>query len=283
MTLKGRVFHFVSRFVGKITGRYYFEDYERVYPEDMRFDKLGRQMNPTQADINNFKNHGKFYLFAGQFVKDKRVADVGCGSGYGSEVLKNCGAGEICGTDISRHAIRFASSRFGHLAKFTEQKITDMSRYEDSHFDVVICSEVLEHLKEYRMEEAAVAEMKRITRQGGVLIIGTPNSEMLPDHGFSFEEIQSLMDHNFDRYVIFENALIPFKERKEFWRKRLEQGKTGVIISENINLKETVLLESDGTPELKQGIEPGIYDFEGLQIDTTLLHNTHSWGILAIN
>lgn len=44
--------------------------------------------------------------------------------------------------------------------------------YGDSEFEVVTCSEVIEHLENYR---ALLREAFRVTKNGGVLIVSTPN------------------------------------------------------------------------------------------------------------
>ena len=44
--------------------------------------------------------------------------------------------------------------------------------YPDSSFDLVTCTEVIEHLEHYR---SALREMARVLRPGGVLIVTTPN------------------------------------------------------------------------------------------------------------
>jgi hypothetical protein len=105
---------------------------------------------------------------------------------------------------------------------------------------------------------------------------------MLDGHGFSFDEIHALFDRNFSKFCIFENALVPFGDSKSLWGKRLKENKLGVIISEPINLEETFLPDGN-IPEIKTGIKAGSYTFEEYEIDTTLLHNTHSWVVLAIN
>lgn len=283
MSIKKRVYNFSTHFVGKVTRRYYFEDYARVYPDGIVFDRFGRTRQPLKTDINNFLNHCKFYKFVAQFVKDKRVADVGCGSGYGCKILKENGAALVCGSDISKHSIRFAKSRYSDFVEFTVQGITNMKKYHDDSFDISVSNEVLEHVKEYGMEEKAISELKRITRSGGLLIIGTPNKEMLGEHGFSFDEVQSLFQKNFLQFCIFENALVPFGDKKLLWEKRLSEGKVGVIVFENINLSETVIPDDVTNPEIKEGIEAGEFEFAPYTIDTTLLHNTHSWVILAVN
>jgi 2-polyprenyl-3-methyl-5-hydroxy-6-metoxy-1,4-benzoquinol methylase len=283
MGIKNKIYEFVSHLVSKITGHYYFEDYSRVYPDGVVLDRSGQRRETTKNDVNNFLNHCKFYRFAAQFVKDKCVADVGCGSGYGCEILKKGGAARVCGSDISEHGIAFARSRYGDLAEFTVQGITDLKEYPDDSFDVTISSEVLEHVKEYGMEERAVSESKRITRNGGLLIVATPNSEMFGGHGFYFDEIDALFRKNFSQFCAFENALVPFGDRRKFWEKRRAEGKVGVIISESINLSETVLPDDLPNPEMKRGLETGTFDFAGHRVDTTLLHNTHSWIVLAVN
>jgi hypothetical protein len=36
----------VTHFIGRITKRYYFEDYIRVYPDDIIFDSFGKRYRP---------------------------------------------------------------------------------------------------------------------------------------------------------------------------------------------------------------------------------------------
>jgi SAM-dependent methyltransferase len=45
------------------------------------------------------------------------------------------------------------------------------SAFPDAHFDLVLCSEVIEHLPE---SSGALGEMRRLLRPGGVLILSTP-------------------------------------------------------------------------------------------------------------
>ena len=156
-----------------------------------------------------------------------------------------------------------------------------MKGVADDSFDLSVCSEVLEHVKEYGKHGKALAELKRITCSEGLVVVGTPNSEMLRRHGFSFEEIDTLFSDHFSRFIIFENALVPFQDSR-LWLKRLSEKKTGIIVTQPIVPEETVL--PDGVvPEIKKGLEPGSLKFAGYEIDTTLLHNTHSWIIVAIN
>jgi 2-polyprenyl-3-methyl-5-hydroxy-6-metoxy-1,4-benzoquinol methylase len=279
--LVGKLWKYLTHLCGRFSRKYYWEDFDRVYPGGVRLDHRGRQLPTAEHDIRNFLNHQKFYRFAAQFARDRTVADIGCGSGYGSALLKNAGAVLVYGTDASEHAIDYAREHYGDVVEFSVQSITDMGLYEDDQFDQIVCSEVLEHVKEYGKEGLALREIRRITRPGGVVVLSTPNSEMLADHGFSYEEIVALMKEHFAEYGIFENALVPFGSSKELWERRLSDGRTGIVVTQAINLDETVLLH-EGVPQLKSGIPAGLYRVGGVEVDTTLLHNTHSWAIVAI-
>jgi SAM-dependent methyltransferase len=277
-----RMMSSVTHFVGRATGRHYFEDFVRVYPGGIAYNRLGLRRRARPHDLKNLRNHMKFYEFTAQFAQGQRVLDVGCGSGYGCKILRDAGAADVHGADVSRHSLRFARKHYGRDASFTRQSITDLNGYPDDFGDLVISSEVLEHIKEYGLEGRALDELRRVTSPGGLLIVATPNSEMLGDHGFSWAEISSLFASRFEDYRIFENALIPFEvNARGAWEERLASGGTGIIISERIDLDETVIPE-DATSELKRGQEPGDLELFGRTVDTGRLHNTHSWVVLAV-
>lgn len=285
MNLKNQIYYILSLIghsFAKLTKKYYFEDYVRVYPNGIIFNRYGIKGKAAESDLKNFANHKKFYLFAAQFVQNKLISDIGCGSGYGCQILKKATAKSVYGADASSKAIKFARNHFNKSADFSVQSITDIKSYPDQAFDVTISSEVLEHIKEYGKEELAIRELRRITKPNGLIIIGTPNSEMLSDHGFSFNEINKLMKKHFTEFAIFENALVPFGDAKADWEKRLKKGQTGIIVSENINLTET-LLPRGVVPQIKKGLKRGRYRLGPYSINTSLLHNTHSWVLVATN
>lgn len=279
-----KIFEKFTHLIGRLNGKYYFEDYVRVYPNAIRFNKLGRKVATTKNDINNLLNHVKFYNFAAQFVQQKKVADIGCGSGYGCEILKKSGAAYVYGCDVSKVTIDFAQKHFSKdVAEFGVASITDLKIIKDQSYDVTINSEVMEHIKEYNMEYKAISELKRITKKNGLLIVATPNTEMFPGHGFDFEEIDQLFKKNFSKYCLFENALYRSSGPEgEHWQNRLKNNHIGIAVSEDINFDETCILPG---PQclVKKGLPAGSYKFDRYDVDTTLLHNTHSWIVLAIN
>ena len=260
--------------------RFYFEDFVRVYPGGVAYNRLGRRRKTTPDDMKNFKNHFKFYAFAAQFAAGKVVVDAGCGSGYGCKVLKDAGAEAVLAFDASQPALRFASEHFGDYASFSFQTITDLD-YPDATADLVVCSEVLEHVREYEADDRALFELARILKPGGLLVAGTPNSELLGSHGFSFEELHALVAGRFETYVIIENALVPFDAKaRSAWYAREAGSRIGVVLDAQIDLSETVIPHG-AHPELKpagpgRGVAVG-----GYEVDTSRLHNTHSFVVLA--
>ena len=97
------------------------------------------------------------------------ILDLGCGDGMVSNPLVEKGR-DVTGVDISAEAMRF----------FKGKKVpssVDCLPFPDRSFDLVLCTEVLEHLSG-GIYEKTLREIERIT--GKYAIISTPNEEYLP-------------------------------------------------------------------------------------------------------
>ena len=273
----------IRRILAKVSGKNYVEDFIRVYPDNIVFNEKGESIAYTQEHHRNFLNHRKFYEFASQYLERGKsvVLDAGCGSGYGSKILKEAGACEVEAFDLSSHAIDFAQRNFSEFVNFQVCGIIDLSIYEGKRFDLITCSEVLEHIKEYGKERETLVGLRKLMKSKALLVVGTPNDEMLPNHGFSYGEIDSLFGSVFDNYLIIENALLPPPQRLHLWEKRLSAGDTGLCVRQDINLDETVSDKAISSNECKDGIEPSEVEVNGFKVSTTRLHNTHSWIVVA--
>jgi len=108
-------------------------------------------------------------------VSGKEVLDAACGVGYGLEILAAAGAAAVTGIDIDADVVAEAQRRFGQHAK--EIMEGDLARlpFEDESFEVVVSFETIEHVDE---PERALAEMHRVLRPEGLLIISSPNPEV---------------------------------------------------------------------------------------------------------
>ena len=99
-----------------------------------------------------------------------RVLDVGCGTGeYVTIPLGSLGV-NVLGIDVHCQSIQHAKENNPYSN--VEFKCVSIDEIESSSFDIVICSEVLEHLEEPDM---MLRELKRVLKSDGLCIITIPN------------------------------------------------------------------------------------------------------------
>jgi ubiquinone/menaquinone biosynthesis C-methylase UbiE len=104
--------------------------------------------------------HDHIFAFVEQAGPDS-VLDAGCGEGFGLHDLAVRDVSlDLTGIDLDEEAVAYARARFGSVASFDHGSILDLP-YGDATRDLVLCSEVLEHLPR---PGTAVAELKRVAR-----------------------------------------------------------------------------------------------------------------------
>ena len=114
-----------------------------------------------------------------QLCEGERLLDLGCGEGrhaisaYMTENL------DAVGVDLSIKDLQITQERFEQFvepenpAKSLVISVADGSQlpFSDESFDKVICSEVLEHIPDYR---AVIKEIHRVVKTGGIAAISVP-------------------------------------------------------------------------------------------------------------
>lgn len=108
-----------------------------------------------------------------------RILDIGCGSGRHTAEAVRFNNTEVIGTDISYDDLVQAKKRLKYLEEIGEKKgnynlaISSITRlpFNDNYFDLVICSEVLEHIPDH---EKAVSEIIRVLKPGKNLVVSVP-------------------------------------------------------------------------------------------------------------
>ena len=124
----------------------------------------------SEPDLVLRKQHLARYEFASTLVRNKRVLDVACGSGYGTAILAESGAASTIGMDISDECVKYAKEHHGAGGIiFITGNGEDLSSLEP--VDVVVSFETIEHLHN---PEKFLNELRRILRDNGVLVISTP-------------------------------------------------------------------------------------------------------------
>ncbi len=107
----------------------------------------------------------------GPVIQGMRVLDVGCGNGYWAGRFHEMGCDAV-GIDPSASGIAVARSRYPDV-RFEEMGVTKdiLTRLEEPPFDLIVSTEVLEHL--YSPQSWATGCLGAL-RPGGTLVLSTP-------------------------------------------------------------------------------------------------------------
>jgi ubiquinone/menaquinone biosynthesis C-methylase UbiE len=115
--------------------------------------------------------HAARYIYAMPFIDGKVVLDIACGTGYGIGLLSST-AKFVAGVDIDPQAAQEAKKECGDNSCVLLGNGLGLP-FADASFDVVTSFETLEHLYE---RSSFLAELRRVLRPGGILILSTPNA-----------------------------------------------------------------------------------------------------------
>jgi SAM-dependent methyltransferase len=115
------------------------------------------------------------------------VLEIGCSGGPLMQRLRAVGYTDVTGIDVSGPAIELAQAR-----GVPNVSVMDGANLEfaDNRFDLVIASDVLEHIED---EQKAVREWARVLKPGGWLLV------FVPAHAYLWSE-HDVVNHHFRRY-----------------------------------------------------------------------------------
>jgi len=158
-------------------------------------------------DFNQYemreKTKGKLIAFslAGE-VEGKSALDIGCRDGYWSRKLEEIGY-EVTAVDIDSN---YSKCQFADANK----KLP----FNDSTFDLIWSTEVLEHLEN---PSFSVSEMQRVLKPGGKILLTTPNSNVwLFRFLKTFVPIQKLQSEHHKQFFFIEDMKTLFPGGKIF-------------------------------------------------------------------
>jgi SAM-dependent methyltransferase len=122
------------------------------------------------------QEHLERYRYASALVRGLHVADIACGTGYGSRLLADAGAASVSGFDVSGEAVKFAQEKYGNdKVSYKVADATDLADVPTAKFDVVVSFETIEHLQD---TARYLSELQRVLKPGGIFLVSTPERRL---------------------------------------------------------------------------------------------------------
>lgn len=163
------------------------EQYDIVYGGDSTKDSntdyyyyLATGTKQLKHPLKDLSNFSAIFWAVVKTVKDvdiklgAKILENGSGLGYLTYALNKVGY-DCEGLDYSDTAIDFANDFFGR--KFTQGTIESFSEDHEDMYDVVIATEVIEHVVD---PNSFIENSLRVLKPGGMLIITTPIKDIHP-------------------------------------------------------------------------------------------------------
>jgi 2-polyprenyl-3-methyl-5-hydroxy-6-metoxy-1,4-benzoquinol methylase len=151
-----------------------------------------------------YRRHLVVYEWIAERVAGKRVVDMACGEGYGSNVLAGSAA-SVVGVDANPEAHEHARLRYvRENLRFERDLVESFSE----PCDAVVFLQTIEHVQD---PGAILEHFKSMTGEGGVAYVSTPNLLTLAPPGaeksdnpwhvkeYRAEEFRELCEAHFDR------------------------------------------------------------------------------------
>ena len=121
--------------------------------------------------------HFHRYHWAAQLGAGKRILDIACGEGYGSEILARF-ASHVIGVDLSEETILHACRKYQSRNLQFLVGTCDQVPVPDSSIDLVVSFETIEHHGNHR---EMMRELKRVLDPNGILLISSSDKYVYSD------------------------------------------------------------------------------------------------------
>jgi SAM-dependent methyltransferase len=189
----------------------------------------------------------------GPFSGSERALDSGCGTG-GLAFALAPHVGEVVGSDTRTEYLEAARERAPENVRFVEGDAMSLP-FDYGAFDIAGCLRLLHHV---HRPELAVAELVRVTRSGGRILIMDQLGSVDPLRSLEQDRFERVRDPSHER-------LLPDADIRGFLEANDLVLIASEIVSERVDLEQR--LELAGVPEDERvrvrGLSPGaFYDVE---------------------
>ncbi len=142
-------------------------------PED-HMEKLYNSKNPLVKFAHRSRPRKILKLLYG---KNGSLLDAGCGEGHLLKQIEKANPSlELYGIDITENAVKNAKKKVPN-AVIEQGNLLEMDKkFGKEYFDIVVCSEVLEHVSQYKL---VIKNLENVLKTSGCLIVTFPNEKMV--------------------------------------------------------------------------------------------------------
>jgi SAM-dependent methyltransferase len=165
-------------------------------------EETGERFHPSMRGVIRYE-HMHRYALCLDMVEGLDVLDIASGEGYGSMLLASR-AKRVVGVDVETRAVEHARHTYYRPnVRFLVGDCTEIP-VADASFDVVVSFETIEHIEEH---DRMLAEVRRVLRPGGRLVISSPNKLVYSDvvrftnpfhvHELYYDELVRLLERHF--------------------------------------------------------------------------------------
>ena len=153
------------------------EIFERALPREA-LEWTGERLTTATAGQVEIEHLHRYFL-ARTLCRGLDVLDVASGEGYGSALLAQV-ARSVVGVELSGQAVAHASHAYAASTLRYQQGDARSLPLDDASVDAVVSFETLEHFFEH---ELFMAEVRRVLRPGGRLILSSPERDVYSPSG----------------------------------------------------------------------------------------------------
>ncbi|HWF75528.1 MAG TPA: class I SAM-dependent methyltransferase, partial [Solirubrobacteraceae bacterium] len=132
------------------------------------WERLPAELEPPDLALR------RDFLLGSSIAPGERALDLGSGAGEFTAMLAGAGA-DVIGAEVAEAAIARARAAHPELA-FRLVPLDGPLPFDDSSFELVWASEVIEHVAD---TARWLSEVRRVLRPGGRLLLTTPNHSRL--------------------------------------------------------------------------------------------------------
>lgn len=197
------------------------------------FDSIAESWNVIRSEY--FEERLKYKLLSLTNIKDKVVADLGCGTGFVSLALVN-EASIVFSVDNSRNMLKQLKNNISDKDNknlyLIKSSLDNLSLFDDS-VDVIFINMALHHIKDAKK---AISEMHRVLKKDGIVVISDvmehdgewAREEMFDEWlGFSNEQIINWLEESGFKDIQIENTDLSCKG----YSSKGEYTETGIFIA----------------------------------------------------